>query len=51
MAATDRHPGEGRGPGKIKKTWIPDFAGMTWGNLNWDANEGWGSFICAGARG
>jgi hypothetical protein len=25
----DRHPGEGRGPEKIKKTWIPAFAGMT----------------------
>jgi hypothetical protein len=26
---THRHPGEGRGPGKIKKTWIPASAGMT----------------------
>jgi hypothetical protein len=26
---THRHPGEGRGPEKIKRTWIPAFAGMT----------------------
>jgi hypothetical protein len=24
-----RHPGEGRGPEKTKRTWIPAFAGMT----------------------